>query len=240
MTDVGEKQYYQPLCEWLQKEKEYYCGGTVTNTSTKETRWYANTGTRRQIADVIGIRNVGTELVDDIEILVAEVRDKDRITLRDLQDARGYSRIAHRCYLASTAEPTKENQRHAERLGVGLIQISGVHRFSEILPSQRFEPSKEALLELLDNLWVAKCTICQCYVLKLVEMDQAKGWSYAEMKRARQFDYELLGKGITAFDAMESGDFPKGLAITRYICRSCVRDLTERLPKWASKMGAGK
>jgi hypothetical protein len=61
--------------------------------------------------------------MDCIEIAVIEVKEVDKITTRHLMMALGYSSIAHKCYLATTAEIREEDKGDASHLGVGLIKI---------------------------------------------------------------------------------------------------------------------
>ena len=84
--------------------------------------WYKNLGSKAR-ADVAGVRNVGNEYVDNVEIAVVEVKDKG-LNLRHIEQAHGYSIFAHKCYLATTSEITDENKSMAHSFGVGLLKIN--------------------------------------------------------------------------------------------------------------------
>ena len=200
-------------------------------------RWYINTGRQKQLVDVAGVKNTGTRHFDQIETVAVEVREIDRITMRDLQDARGYSNMAHRCYLAATTTPTESDIKDAGQAGIGLIEIINKDKFKERLQAQYHEPDPGHLTEFLHCLWIVRCTLCQCYVFNFDEIGNLEGKSVAELVRARQFDFELDGK--TAFEELEYGEVPSSMSVRRYLCRSCVRDLTIRLPKWSTKIGLG-
>lgn len=98
---MGEEKYYLVVREWLEKEG-YYCGGFIEDKG--KPIYFENKGTQRLRIDVAGIRNVGTPLLDEIEVVAVEVRDLAAVQYRDLQDAYAYSQYAHKCYLATTGE----------------------------------------------------------------------------------------------------------------------------------------
>lgn len=233
---MGEDRFYKPLCEWLEREKDYYCGGGMEYASTGKERWYINTGSQKQKVDIAGIKNVGTRHFDQIDTVAVEVRDVQRITMRDLQDAHGYSNMVHHCYLATTAEPTKEDGDAARRMGVGLIHILRKDKYREIVEAQFNEPNPADLTEFLRNLWVIQCTLCRCYAFSWENIESLEGKSYFRLKRARQFDYAIYGSKNSAFEALENKELESEHEITRYICRSCVEDLTKNLPRWSKTL----
>src|SRR2546427_11931699 len=83
-------------------------------------------------ADVLGIRDIGSVLTGDIELIAVEVKlERDNFG-KKLGQALGYSLFAHKCYLAIRMKRDDrfsfEEREMANRLGVGLIDIRGTGR----------------------------------------------------------------------------------------------------------------
>jgi len=176
----GEEEYCDLVGKWLE-ERAYFCGGGMFYMGTERRRWYVRTGIKKLRADVIGVKNVGNEFVDNLEILAVEVKDKDHIAFKDLQQAYGYSTFAHRVYLATTASPTEEDKATALRMGIGLIHIDG-RDLKEVLSPTFKQPDEAEMLKLLNSLWIVKCSMCNCYVFKCTHasFDSLEGHSHRE------------------------------------------------------------
>ena len=216
----GEAKYYDLVREWLEK-RGYYCGGGMYYGGTEKERWYIRTGIKKLRADIIGLKNVGNEFIDELEILAVEVKEKDKISFRDIQQAYGYSAFAHKVYLATIAKPTEEDKSTATRMGIGLIHIAG-KKIEEILSSALMQPNEAEMLKLLNSLWVVKCTICNCYVFKWDTIEDLEGKSYIMFKRARQLDHiKDLARG-SPFGDLNKNQLNEKYVIRRYICRTCA------------------
>lgn len=219
----GEERYYDIVRSWLEDKKGCYCGGGMHYAGTEKERWYVRTGIKKLRADVIGLKNVGNEFLDSLEIVVVEVKDKDRIAFRDIQQAYGYSTFAHRVYLATTALPNEEDKASAVRMGIGLLHIT-MEDVEEILSAGTMRPDEAEMLSLLNSLWVVKCTICGCYVFKWDTIGDLEGRSYEVIRRARQFDH-MKSFGPTKkspFGDLNKKALKEKYLIRRFVCRTCV------------------
>ena len=227
----GEERYYEAVRKWLEA-RGYYCGGGMYFSGTSKERLYVKAGIAKLKADVIGIRNVGNEFVDNIEILTVEVKDKPRIAFRDIEQAYGYSTFSHKVYLATTAEPSEDDKATASRMGVGLIKI-GETNLREILSASLKQPDEATMLRLLNSLWIVRCTICGCYVFKWDTIGDLDGKSYLVCKRARQLDhmrdFGALAKQPSPFGDLQRKELKASYAIKRFICRTCSEELGLRI-----------
>lgn len=111
-----EKEYYPVVRKWLER-KGYYCGGFVVDSKGNPI-YYQDKGTARLRVDVAGIKNVGSRVSDEIEVVAVEVRDIENVGARDIHDAYAYAQYAHKCYLATTAPISNQDQKDAQKLGV--------------------------------------------------------------------------------------------------------------------------
>lgn len=217
----GEERFYNRVREWLE-ERGYYCGGGMYYMGLEKERWYVKTGIRKLRADVIGLKNVGNELIDEVEIVAVEVKDKRTVAFSDMQQAYGYSTFAHRVYLATTADPTEEDKAVALRMGIGLIHLTE-GKLEEILSPSVMHPDEAEMLNLLNSLWIVKCTICNCYVFKWDTIGDLKGKSYRVIKRARQLEHmKDFPEGKSPFSDLKKKRLDKKYVIRRYICRTCA------------------
>lgn len=96
-----EKKFYSIVKKWLEKNR-YYCGGYITRG--RKNFYYFDVDSLKYKVDVAGVKNVGNKLVDVIEIVAVEVKDEELVKHKHMQQALGYSSIAHKCYLATTAK----------------------------------------------------------------------------------------------------------------------------------------
>ena len=131
-----ETKYYDSVLYWLWK-KGYYVGQEMTKQG--KPFWYKNLGSKAR-ADVAGVKNVGNEYVDNVEIAVVEVKDRP-IKLRHIEQAHGYSIFAHKCYLATTADTTEEKKAMAHNFSVGLLEINKhAPRLFRLTPDDCYTP----------------------------------------------------------------------------------------------------
>lgn len=217
---MGEEKYYPIVRGWLEKEG-YYCGGLIEDSRGKPI-YFENKGTKRLRIDVAGIRNVGTPLLDEIEVVAVEVRDIGSVRYRDIQDAYAYSHYAHKCYLATTGTIHKRDKEDAHSLGVGLLKIKR-KIVKEILSPRLNTPSQSRMLHFLNVLEVSQCPLCgsffETYVIK---SDKYK--SYYRMMRSRYFDVAHDHPKTNVFVPNELRKLPSDYKTRRFICRSCLEE----------------
>lgn len=202
-----EERYYPVVSAWFVK-KGYYCG-------EKKGRHYGfeNKGTEKLKADVAGVKNVGDWLLDEVEIAIAEVKDLDTVSLRHLNQALAYSCVAHKCYLATTAEIDQETINNAARLGVGLLQLEDKYtRPKEKLSPQTMQPNKSIMLNYLRSLGFEQCTFCKCYFWK-------RG-NHLSFEREKQFSL-LHGYRRIFLKEKERNDLDWEYKTRRYVCDAC-------------------
>jgi len=73
------------------------------------------------IPDISIVRSLSSDLLDEIELITVEVK-RDWMNLSSITQAYGYSKLAHRCYLAAdTLDDLRKFIEHAERVGIGLL-----------------------------------------------------------------------------------------------------------------------
>ena len=119
---------------------------------------------RRAQADVIGIRDIGTEYSNEIEIVAVEVKDRKRAKVRHMTQALGYSTFAHRCYLAMPAKFTEEDKNYARKIGVGLLRIVR-SKVEEVLPAELKIPNETMMMWFLRRSpWIVRCMLCGCWM----------------------------------------------------------------------------
>lgn len=113
--------------------------------------------------DVSVVRGSSSEELDELELITVEVK-RGGATVNDLSQAYRYSKLAHRCYLASDDERALLKLReHAERIGVGLMGINpeNPNDIRELLNPPRSEPSTISLHEHLANVFdLVPCCLC--------------------------------------------------------------------------------
>jgi hypothetical protein len=110
-------------------------------------------------ADIVGIRDVGGRYSHEIEVVAVEVKNRKRTRLRYVTQALGYSKFAHRCYLAMPARYGEEEVRYARQMGVGLLQIGG-KKIREVLSAETKIPTETELTGLLRRFGFVKCIFC--------------------------------------------------------------------------------
>jgi len=155
VTYLDEARFYSIVLDYLE-EKGYVTEGFNRDGSTFD---FARLGRRAQ-ADVIGIKDVGTQYSNDIEIAAVEVKDRKRAKVRYMTQALGYSTFAHRCYLAMPAKLTEEDKDYAREMGVGLLRIVG-DQVEEVLPAELRNPNESMMIWFMRrSLWMMKCMLC--------------------------------------------------------------------------------
>lgn len=223
----GERRFYPTVRKWLEKNG-YYCGGYLTKG--RKDFYYFDVGSLKYKVDVAGVKNVGNKFIDVLEIAAVEVKDEELVKHRHMQQALGYSSIAHKCYLATTGRITEDDIANASRMGIGLLQLTNKDSLpKEILSPQLKQPNEAAMLDFLDTLSISQCTICNCFFFNCSWDSKGKRIrSYKRIRRSRQLDVYLK----TRLDPFE--DLPKlrgklGKFVTRrFICENCFNEFFKR------------
>jgi hypothetical protein len=151
MREPKEEDYYQDIEKWL--KKYHHC----FQTGQKK-------GLKNSIIDVVGVKDVGSDLSGEIETISVEVKRESEPFATASGQALGYKVYAHRVYLAAVREQgfTHEEIMIANHLGIGLIQIKG-KRPIEILSSPYYRPLTSMHLLLLEKLALGQCQFCGCF-----------------------------------------------------------------------------
>ena len=217
---MGEKEYYPIIRKWLEKN-DYYCGGQVYSKGNPI--YFQDKGTARLRVDVAGIKNVGSRVSSEIEVVAVEVRDKKKVSVRDIHDAHAYAQYAHKCYLAITSPISNQDKEDAGRLGVGLLHI-GKHRVTEALSPQGKMPDYSMMLKFLSVLQVAKCSICGIFFETYVRKEENYK-SFYRMVRAKYFKAAHDEPEVDVLDAKEIKDLRASYRSYSYICRTCMEEL---------------
>jgi hypothetical protein len=182
-----ESEYYQHVANWFTKQ------GNCLAVFKKGHEW--------GMPDVSVVKGSSSLYLDDIELITVEVK-RGNATPYDLMQAYGYSKLAHRCYLASDIEaklgPLREQ---AEKIGIGLLLIDPKKPddIKELLSPPRSEPSTTSLQDHLARAFnLVSCTLCGTY-----------------FKREKNRTKILLRERPTAMDR------PQKTKVTRFICEQC-------------------
>lgn len=213
-----EKRFYPIVRKWLEK-KGYYCGGFIEDSEGKPI-YFQDKGTARLRIDVAGIKNIGSSVQDEIEVVAVEVKDADNVQLRDIQDAHVYSQYAHKCYLATTGITDEQDKEDARKLGVGLLEIRNKN-VKEILSAQIKMPDYAKMMQFLNVLEVAKCPICGCfYETYVIKKERYK--SFHRLIRPRYFKAAHDHPRIDVLEVKELRKLGEEYKTYRFICRLCM------------------
>jgi len=161
-TMLPEKDYYPIIEKFL--EKRFNC------ISTGIGKGYLALG----LVDVVGAYDISGELLNDIEVIVVEVKKTTSSFGKSIGQALGYSTYGERCYLAipfKGKETYNEDHKYiADHLGVGLIRIpldkKDKPRRSKtemVLSSKRHDPIPSQKHKLLYSIGITRCSLCSLY-----------------------------------------------------------------------------
>lgn len=241
---VDESRYYRNVAIWFEKNGYYI--GRIKPKIYRTSELFIRKGMKKAQVDIAGVKNVGKSYFDDIEIAIIEVKHSDSarpITLKELEQTRGYQDYAHICYLAITenVEITKEREKDAKNRNIGLLKIPldfykkkpnqvKIEDLEVINTPKRTVPCDEAeMLEFLAKLNILRCTLCGCYFLSWegegeYEEDfslSPKGASFKRLERNKVFELfpDKIDWGLdTRHKHLES-------KIWRHLCLLCIEDL---------------
>ena len=115
------------------------------------------------IPDISIFRRLSSELLDEVELKKVEEK-RGWMNLSSITQAYGYSKLAHRCYLASdTLDALWKFIEYAERVGIGLLYIDPLNpdKIEELLSPPKSEPSRASLYEHLARVFdLVNCCFC--------------------------------------------------------------------------------
>ncbi|MGA2917947.1 hypothetical protein [Methanoregula sp.] len=206
---IDEKSLYPLVEKWLKTYQ--HCFKTASDTGLQFSR-----------IDVVGVRDTGGELSEEVETISVEVKKGTGQFATSCGQASGYKVYANRVYLADIRDDkfSTDEIAIANHLGIGLIQIKG-NKCTEILTSPYYKPLTSAQLRLLEKLDLRECRLCGCFIdnsrknfTKVdarTAADQEKGlifWNYALGKRK-------LESGLYSSDRIATWE-------RRYLCPECV------------------
>lgn len=166
MKKYSEKHLYPLIQKWLLK-KDYYCGETQTTVDGKDHQWI-NIGLKQTRFDVLGVKSHGGDFHEELELLAVEVKLRDNVTIRDLNQALGYRRFVDRAYFAKPGDYSGEEIAQALRSRLGLLSIfpEGKPQVREVLAAGISEPEQGLKSNLLHQLWISRCICCHIHFFR--------------------------------------------------------------------------
>jgi hypothetical protein len=182
--DDGKESYYYPfVANWFLKR------GDCIAEFKKGREW--------GMPDISIVRTLASSVVDEIELITVEVK-RGWVNLSCVTQAYGYSKLAHRCYLASDVlSDLKKFKENAERVGIGLLHIepSNPEHIEELLSPPRSEPSHASLYEHLDRVFnLERCCFCGVWFTAVGrdKKEGVEGTKFIRRKRAIPAMPEIL------------------------------------------------
>jgi hypothetical protein len=214
-----ESALYPLVCIWLKDKFKCFDVRTVQ-------------GLRYSRPDVFGIRDVGGNYSGEIETIVVEVKRGTEPFATASGQARGYSVMANRVYLADkrTEGFTDREEQIASRLGVGLIQIHEDGQCNEVLSSPYHTPITGLWLEMLWKIGWGQCRICGTFVKSGpgTEVGESVLKAVAKRKGLRFWNGELAERKKELGLARRNEDRDDSYQ-RRIICADCVQVLFSEL-----------
>jgi hypothetical protein len=219
---MGEEQYYEIVRKWLERQG-YYCGGNIEVRG--KPNLYQDIGPRHRRADVAGVKNVGSQFADLIEIVAVEVRDKSAISDKDISDTANYSQYAHKCYLATTALHSEKHKQIAEQRNIGLLRLQPGKKDPIALhnPTPANPKSPAETMEFLRSLQIVQCSICGSFFERYVR-SKDRYHSYFQIIRARYFKV-INETDKNPLDLKDIKQLKSEYQIRRQICGPCIQEL---------------
>jgi len=179
--------------------------------------------------DVVGVRDIGGDLSGEIETIGIEVKRGASPFATAAGQTLGYRVYADRVYLADVKETafSYDEINIASHIGIGLIQIKK-KKCIEVLSSPVYKPNVRLNLELLENLTIGKCQLCDSFFN--IGKDESSRWS--NLWRTNIIPAVKKDKGFMFWNH-EVADRKKNLGLTkakgdgtferRFICPDCIR-----------------
>src|SRR5579859_4377020 len=161
-----ESDLYPLILAWLDR-RGYYCGGDqwIRHGRRRRERPYVNLGLANTRLDVLGVRSIGSDFHDEIEIAAVEVKKSSDLSVQHLNQAAGYARYVERCYFAKPGSYSDEQIQEALRLRLGLLSLDpkGKPKVRVVIDVGVSTPHTNLKNELLHKLWLHQCTLCRVF-----------------------------------------------------------------------------
>lgn len=215
---MAEHNLYKAVAKFVRDEFECF--------DVKTTR-----GTTYGTIDVIGMRyNVG-HLGGTSEIVAVEVKPRNSTFLKSLGQARAYSVMADRCYLAIHTPynwKTRQEERElAAQLQVGLIEIGAKRICRVVVSSPQHRPIRAHKLSLLMQLGYYECILCST----LIPRSEGRRYESPKSGLVRAIrDRKSFGYWLFDLDKQRQGK-TKLVRDRRFLCRDCVQGFSSLAPK---------
>ena len=193
--DGKERYFYRFVAKWFANR-----GNCVTHFR-KGREW--------GMPDVSIARSLTSHLVDEVELITVEVK-RGNATISDLTQAYGYSKLGHRCYLASDdLQKLQRLREQAEKIGIGLLEIRSdllgkqpiQQCITEVLSPPKSEPDLTSFLSHMEHVFnLVSCLLCSTWFER-----KAGVTKYVERRK----------------------EFPKNPPerLLKFICNSCAGEL---------------
>jgi hypothetical protein len=208
-----EQSLYKPVAQFI--EKEFGCFAIDT---TK--------GTQYGSIDVVGLRYVMGDYGGAAEVVGVEVKPESATFLKSIGQARAYSVMADRCYLA-VHKPyrrkfSQEELDIAAQLNVGLIEIGKGKSCRVVVSSPKHEPIRAHKLALIKKLGFVECVLCGSLFRDQGLRSQRERSSIrnaiVEKKAFRYWLFKLASQ--------RGSNKKKYIYDRRHICEDCVHALS--------------
>lgn len=190
-----ESEFYNPVARWFEENMK----PCITKQKKGKAKEWG-------MPDVSVLRAPTSDFTENVELITIEVK-RGVASTYDLLQAYGYSKLAHRCYLASDSkEKLMKLKLRAESIGVGLLWIENKKKIVELLSSARSDPIESSLLEHLAHTFdVVRCYLCDMF------FQRAKGKTrYIKMKHmisGVEFQRFVCSDCINVFNLEQNTNF---------------------------------
>jgi hypothetical protein len=214
-----ESSLYPRVRTWLLKE--FRCFDTAIGKGTRYSR-----------PDVFGVRDVGGDFSGEVESIVIEVKRGSEPFATASGQARGYSVMANRVYLADQRVGgfTNLEKQIASNLGIGLIQIHKTRGCREVLSSPHHIPITRLWLEMLWRIGWGRCQICGTFVQSATgtEVNEDVKKAVTQGKGLRFWNEELAERKKKLGMARKKEDADDSYQ-RRIVCADCIWALFSKL-----------
>jgi len=188
--DDGKEGYYYPfVANWFLEK------GNCVTEFRKGKEW--------GMPDVSIVRFSVSELMDELELITVEVK-RGSANVSSLTQAYGYSKLAHRCYLAAdNRSDLSKLKEQAEMIGIGLLAVDpkDAANVTELLSPPRSEPNQVSLVKHVAEVFdLVRCALCGVWFKRVWgrKKDGVRGTTVVKRRR-------VVG----------------GPSVVRFVCREC-------------------
>ena len=160
---MSEKKWYPKIQKFLENEG-YVCHGFFKNEKGKiEKGDFIDIVIGNIRIDVFGAKRPSSKTFNyQLETVGVEVKEFSKITIRNMRQAKSYSKLCTRCYLAAPVKKfTETEKKNAADLGIGLIKLR--KPFEVVIESKKFQNDIDLINQFLKQLNVVFCATCRTY-----------------------------------------------------------------------------